>query len=104
MEIRTELTPYANDAPRTALTIGAYDGVHVGHRQVIAEVARHYSLTPQDLTGGKRDRRTTAARHLAMYLLRTDLRCRPEAIGQALGGRDRHPVVPFLPLLLVRAS
>ena len=62
-------------------------------RQVIAEVARHYSLTPQDLTGGKRDRRTTAARHLAMYLLRTDLRCRPEAIGQALGGRDRTTVL-----------
>jgi chromosomal replication initiator protein len=62
-------------------------------RQVIAEVARHYSLTPQDLTGGKRDRRTTAARHVAMYLLRTDLRCRPEAIGQVLGGRDRTTVL-----------
>ena len=40
VEIRTELTPYPIDASRTALTIGAYDGVHVGHRKVIAEVGR----------------------------------------------------------------
>ena len=40
VEIQTELTPYSIDAPRTVLTIGAYDGVHVGHRQVIAEVGR----------------------------------------------------------------
>lgn len=40
VEIQTELTPYSIDKPRTALTIGAYDGVHVGHRQVIAEVGR----------------------------------------------------------------
>jgi len=65
----------------------------ISPRQVIVEVARHYSLTLQDLTGGKRDRRTTAARHVAMYLLRTNLHCRPEEIGQALGGRDRTTVL-----------
>ena len=40
MEIRTELAPHAAGTPRTALTIGAYDGVHAGHRMVIAEVRR----------------------------------------------------------------
>jgi len=40
VEIRTELAPHAAGTPRTALTIGAYDGVHAGHRMVIAEVRR----------------------------------------------------------------
>ena len=40
MEIRRELSPHDPSSPGTALTIGAYDGVHVGHRQVVAEVRR----------------------------------------------------------------
>jgi len=40
VEIRRELQPYDPISPRTALTIGAYDGVHSGHRQVIAAVRR----------------------------------------------------------------
>ena len=40
MEIRRELSPHNPSSPGTALTIGAYDGVHVGHRQVVAEVRR----------------------------------------------------------------
>ena len=40
MEIRQELSPHDPSSPGTALTIGAYDGVHVGHRQVVAEVRR----------------------------------------------------------------
>ncbi|MDG2429035.1 MAG: riboflavin kinase [Acidimicrobiales bacterium] len=40
MEIRRELQRHDPMLPRTALTIGAYDGVHSGHRQVIAAVRR----------------------------------------------------------------
>ena len=35
MEIRRELSQHDPSSPRTALTIGAYDGVHTGHRAVI---------------------------------------------------------------------
>lgn len=40
MEIRRDLTSARPPNPGTALTIGAYDGVHLGHRQVIGEVCR----------------------------------------------------------------
>ena len=40
VEIRRRLTAADTEAPGTVLTIGAYDGVHRGHRQVIAEVCR----------------------------------------------------------------
>ena len=40
MEIRRDLTSAGPPDSGTALTIGAYDGVHLGHRQVITEVCR----------------------------------------------------------------
>ena len=40
MEIRRDLTSVGPPDSGTALTIGAYDGVHLGHRQVITEVCR----------------------------------------------------------------
>ncbi len=40
MQVRRSLTPHDPSGPGTALTIGAYDGVHRGHRLVIAEVCR----------------------------------------------------------------
>ncbi len=40
VEIRRTLTPDDPTSPGSVVTIGAYDGVHLGHRQVIAEVCR----------------------------------------------------------------
>jgi len=40
VEIRQTLVPQDPAASRTAITIGAYDGVHTGHRKVITEVRR----------------------------------------------------------------
>ena len=40
MEIRRELVVHDPATQRAAVPIGAYDGVHVGHRMVIAEVRR----------------------------------------------------------------
>jgi riboflavin kinase/FMN adenylyltransferase len=40
VEIRREQEDHDPSSPGTALTIGAYDGVHTGHRKVIAEVRR----------------------------------------------------------------
>ena len=40
VEIRRTLTPDDSTSPGSVVTIGAYDGVPLGHRQVIAEVCR----------------------------------------------------------------
>ncbi|MEE2769239.1 MAG: bifunctional riboflavin kinase/FAD synthetase [Actinomycetota bacterium] len=40
MEIRRDLRPAEPQHKGTAVTIGAYDGVHLGHRQVISELCR----------------------------------------------------------------
>jgi len=55
---------------------------------IIEAVADSFSLAPADLTGSKRDKETTLARRMAMYLLRQETNCSVAQIGQELGGRD----------------
>ena len=55
---------------------------------IIEAVADSFSLAPVDLTGSKRDKETTLARRMAMYLLRQETNCSVAQIGQELGGRD----------------
>ncbi|MBC8484134.1 MAG: adenylyltransferase/cytidyltransferase family protein, partial [Actinobacteria bacterium] len=53
MEIRRDLSQRDPSATAAAVTIGAYDGVHTGHRKVIAEVRRlaiERNLTSAGLT------------------------------------------------------
>ena len=60
---------------------------------IIDAVAAHHRLAPAALLTARRDRRTSSARHVAMYLLHDLLRLPPIEIGQALGGRDRATVL-----------
>jgi chromosomal replication initiator protein len=55
---------------------------------IIETVARSFQLTPDDLTGKKRDKETTLARRVAMYLIRQETNCSLAQIGQELGRRD----------------
>ena len=55
---------------------------------IIKAVADSFSLASVDLTGSKRDKETTLARRMAMYLLRQETNCSVAQIGQELGGRD----------------
>ncbi len=55
---------------------------------ILETVARSFQLTLADLTGKKRDKETTLARRLAMYLIRQETNCSLAQIGQELGGRD----------------
>jgi chromosomal replication initiator protein len=55
---------------------------------IIETVARSFQLTPTDLTGKRRDKETTLARRVAMYLIRQETNCSLAQIGQELGGRD----------------
>lgn len=59
---------------------------------VIARVANSFQLTPQDLKSRKRDKATTFARQVAMYLIKQETDCSLTLIGKELGGRDHHIV------------
>ena len=55
---------------------------------LIEAVADSFQLTPADLNGQKRDKETTLARRVAMYLIRQETNYSLTQIGQELGGRD----------------
>ncbi|MFC1931296.1 chromosomal replication initiator protein DnaA [Chloroflexota bacterium] len=55
---------------------------------VIKTVADSFQLATGDLKGNKRDKETSLARRLAMYLLRQETNYSVAQIGQELGGRD----------------
>jgi chromosomal replication initiator protein len=56
--------------------------------QIIERVAAYYGLTPEELTGPKRDKQIAVPRQIAMYLMREELGLSFPKIGQELGGRD----------------
>ena len=58
-----------------------------------AEVAKHYGVDPTKLEGKARDKRTTQARQIAMYLARELTDTSYPGIGQSFGGRDHSTVM-----------
>jgi chromosomal replication initiator protein len=61
--------------------------------KVIAAVSAYYELTPEALTGRRRDRKTALARQMAMYLIREQNHCPLAEIGKILGGRDHTTIL-----------
>ena len=61
--------------------------------QVMKIVAERFQLTPEDLTGRKRDRNTALARQVAMYLLKEATNCSLAQIGLEFGNRDHATVI-----------
>ena len=59
---------------------------------IVEAVAKSFQLSPSDLKSKKRDRETTLARHLAMYLIRQETNCSLVQIGRELGGRDHSTI------------
>ncbi|HEY51389.1 MAG TPA: chromosomal replication initiator protein DnaA [Dehalococcoidia bacterium] len=55
---------------------------------VINAVAHSFDMKPEDLKGSKRDKETSLARRIAMYLLRQETACSLAQIGALLGNRD----------------
>lgn len=60
---------------------------------IINTVADYYALSPEDITGKKRDLKTSRARHIVMYLLRQQNHCNLSEIGKVLGDRDHSTVI-----------
>ena len=60
---------------------------------IISAVANHYGLQLETLVGTKRDKLSSMARQMAMYLLREELQCSWTHIGRELGGRDHSTIL-----------
>jgi chromosomal replication initiator protein len=55
---------------------------------IIETVAKSFQIQSSELVGEKRDKETTAARRVAMYMLRQHTNFSLKQVGQELGGRD----------------
>lgn len=62
-------------------------------RQLLRTVADHFSIPPEELTNKRRDKKTTLARHVAIYLLREGYNCSLSEIGKELGGRNHATIL-----------
>jgi chromosomal replication initiator protein len=55
---------------------------------IIETVAKSFQIDPSELVGKNRDKETTTARRIAMYVLRQNTNFSLNQIGKELGGRD----------------
>lgn len=60
---------------------------------LLRTIADYYSIPLDQLTDKKRDRKTTLARHMAIYLLREEHNCSLSEIGKELGGRSHATIL-----------
>ena len=65
----------------------------VPESEVISAVASRFGVSVEDIKGRKRDKKTSLARQVAMYLLREESRLGQSAIGKALGGKAHNTVM-----------
>lgn len=61
--------------------------------KILEIVGRHFSVSPQDIAGKKRDKSVALARPVAMLLCRELLGLSLERVGQIFGGRDHSSVL-----------
>ena len=62
-------------------------------KQLLRTVADYFSVPAEELTNRKRDKKTTLARHVAIYLLRQGYNCSLSEIGRELGGRNHATIL-----------
>jgi chromosomal replication initiator protein len=60
---------------------------------LLRTVADYFSIPVEELINKKRDRKTTLARHVAIYLMREGYNCSLTAIGKELGGRNHATIL-----------
>ncbi len=65
----------------------------ITHRHAISLVSKHFKIKTSDLLGKSRKKDLVTARHIAAYLLRTDLDLPLQEIGRILGGRDHTSIM-----------
>jgi len=62
-------------------------------KQLLRTVADYFSMPVEELINKKRDKKTTLARHVAIYLLREGYNCSLSEIGKELGGRNHATIL-----------
>lgn len=67
--------------------------LRVKPQDVIKTVSNHYRVKQSAIKGKRRSKELVKARHIAMYLLRTELQIPLEEIGQWFSGRDHSSVI-----------
>jgi len=60
---------------------------------IITTVARYFDLDPEALGGQRRDKQSTLARHIAVYLIREETDRSFSQIGRELGNRDHSAIL-----------
>jgi chromosomal replication initiator protein len=60
---------------------------------LLRTVADYFSIPAEELINKKRDRKTTRARHVAIYLMREGHNCSLTEIGKELGGRNHATIL-----------
>ncbi len=60
---------------------------------LLRTVAEHFGIPAEELINKKRDRKTTLARHVAIYLMREGYNCSLAEIGKELGGRNHATIL-----------
>ena len=70
-----------------------YSNRQVHPREILSAVASHYHQKPAALTGTRRQKEIALARHVAMFLLKSQLEMSYSEIGQMFGNRDHTSVM-----------
>ena len=67
--------------------------VPVTVERIISEVARTFSVSPEDIRSGKRNAQISSARQVSIYVVREITQMSMAAIGEEFGGRDHSTIV-----------
>jgi chromosomal replication initiator protein len=86
--IKTDVTPQL--AARAIRDLGGSKAAlpQLSAARIVDVVAQCFQMRPEDLLGKKRDKETSCARRVAMYVMRDQTNLTGTQIGQELGGRD----------------
>lgn len=84
----TNTTPSIETVKNILTTLNSSPSKNVTAKQVIHCVASFYDVQERDLVRKNRRQEIVKPRQIAMYLLRSELKCSFPFIGQRLGGRD----------------
>ena len=83
----TEITPETINKLLTSMTCKQ------DIKLLLRTVAAYFSIPVEELINRKRDRKTTLARHVAIYLMREGYNCSLSEIGKELGGRNHATIL-----------
>ena len=87
--------PITMDLVNRSLPVNIPDNavLPVTEKTIMKEVCKYFATDPKLLISSKRDRKTSLARHITMYLLRLEMNKQFAEIGRILGGRDHTTVI-----------